>query len=188
MPCRPWGDLQFTNFMHSCFKTLFGLRTGQGICIDHMLLMYRILFKAPYLAVPSQRPFSQSSYREEWWAISRGSWRLNDLPKGTQLRDRSRRGTQVYMAVICTPSTAHTDPRLQDSRPPPLQKWRKLNICNWARNLRHSKRTWTLRWDDMSQGLGEEDPTSQAGSKWTRKSAKEESLLLGFREWGGHHA
>ena len=107
--------------MHHCFKTLFGLRTGQGICTDHMLLMYRTLFKAPYLAVPSQHPFSQPSYREEWWAISRGGWRLNDWPKGTQLRDRSRRRTQVYMAVACTPSTAHTDPRLQDSCPLPCK-------------------------------------------------------------------
>ena len=84
---RPWGGLQFsqyllsTNFMHSCFKTLCGLRTGQGICIDRTLLIYRTLFKAPYPAVPSQRPFSQSSCREERWAISRGGWRLMTCPK-----------------------------------------------------------------------------------------------------------
>lgn len=79
------------------------------------------------------------------------------------------------MAIRCTPSTAHTDPRVQDTASPKMKE-----IQHLQQSSKRTQQKYTTKGH-------EEDTASQAGSKWTRKgSAKEESLQLGFGERGEH--
>ena len=126
---------------------------------------------------------------------------VNDLPKGTQLRERSRRWTQVYMAISCTPSTAHTDPRLQASRPPPQQRnttltmtqgtydtvkghehWGELTCHrgSWKKTPPHRKVVSgpekVQRRNHCCWALGNEADTMPS-DRWTSRASKRETWL-----------